>query len=290
MIDLKIRKRLHTVQGEIDLDVALNIATGQMVSVFGPSGSGKTTLLRILAGLLEADEGSIRVHDTLWYDKAKGFSERPQKRDIGFVFQDFALFPHFTVRQNLLFAQKDKSDSQYLEELIAITDLKELQKKKPKALSGGQKQRVALARALVQKPKILLLDEPLSALDFSMRQQLQDYLIRVHTRYKPTTILVSHDHGEIIKLCDQVFELEAGKIVRSGTPSQVFGMEMSSAKFKFTGEVLEIVKEDVLYILKIRIGSETVRIVADRREVENLRIGDKVFVGSKAFNPVINKI
>ncbi|MEH6408282.1 MAG: ABC transporter ATP-binding protein, partial [Leeuwenhoekiella sp.] len=133
-------------------------------------------------------------------------------------------------------------------------------------------------------------DEPMSALDSKMRIKLQDYILKVHRDYQLTTILISHEIGEIFKLSDQVFVIENGKIERSGTPDIVFGHNTLSAKFRFTGEVLKIEKEEVVYIVTVLIGNNLVKVIAQQSEINDLNVGDKVLVASKAFNPVIQKI
>ncbi|AWV97213.1 sulfate/molybdate ABC transporter ATP-binding protein [Arcticibacterium luteifluviistationis] len=287
MVEINIKKSFPS---DLKLDIALRINKGDFVTLFGTSGAGKTTTLKIISGLLKPDAGYISVNDNTWFDSEKKVNLSTQKRSIGYVFQDFALFPNMTVRQNLEFALSKKQDNCLIDELIALTELESLEHRKPETLSGGQKQRVALARALVQQPEILLLDEPLSALDNQMRQKLQAYILKLHKKYKLTTILVSHDIGEIVKLSDQIFEIEDGKISKKGNVKEFFGLNKTSAKFRFSGEVIDIIKEDVIYIVSILIGNDIVKIVADQNEVENLEKGDKVFVASKAFNPIIQKV
>jgi molybdate transport system ATP-binding protein len=182
------------------LDLDLTIEKGQFVTLFGESGAGKTSTLRMLSGLLKPDSGTITVGNSTWFDSSRGIDLKPQQRKVGYVFQDYALFPNMTVLQNLEYALQKNQDNGKIRELLEFAELDELQHRSPETLSGGQKQRVALARALVQRPEILILDEPLSALDLKMRIKLQEYLLKVHKTYNLTTILVSHDIGEIVKL------------------------------------------------------------------------------------------
>jgi molybdate transport system ATP-binding protein len=290
MIEFHLYKTLHSANGEMALDVSCKIEQGQLLTIYGASGAGKTTILRMLAGLTQPEKGFINVDSNIWLDINKGIHLPTQKRDIGLVFQGYALFPNMTVEQNLEYALDKVQDKIIIEELIDVMELQQLRKLKPSVLSGGQKQRVALARALVRKPKLLLLDEPLSALDNDMRIKLQDHILEVHRRYKLTTILVSHDVAEIYKMANTVLILENGKIVKHGIPANVFFNRQVSGKFQFTGEVVKIEKEDIIYIVSVLIGNNIVKVVATEDDIKELQQGDKVLVASKAFNPLIKKI
>lgn len=290
MIRFDLYKILHAANGEMPLDISVELEQGQLLAIYGASGAGKTTILRILAGLTPPDKGSIHINNSSWLDSNKGIHLPTQKRNIGMVFQDFALFPNMTVEQNLNYALEKGQDATIVKELIEIMELQQLRNLRPYILSGGQKQRVALARALVRKPLLLLLDEPLSALDSDMRIKLQDHILAVHRRYKLTTILVSHDVAEIYKMADTVLILENGKITKQGPPGNVFFNRQVSGKFQFTGEVVEIDKEDIIYIVSVLIGNNIVKVVATEEDIKELKQGDKVLVASKAFNPLIRKI
>ncbi len=290
MIEIAINKKLKSASGQMILDIRLEIAEGKLVTIYGKSGAGKTSILKIIAGLLKADTGVIKVNDNYWLDSSKRICLPPQKRNIGFVFQEYALFPNMSVKENLLFALTKSQDKKIINELIDIIDLGDLKDRKPEILSGGQKQRVALARALVKKPQVLMLDEPLSALDNEMRQKLQQYVIQVHNEYKLTTILISHDVSEIIKMSDYLFEIDQGKIINQGIPTEVFTQNKGFAKFQFIGEVIKMVNQDFIYIITVLIGKDLVKVVADTEEASKLQIGDKVIIASKAFNPIIYKV
>lgn len=290
MIELDFEKTLNGASGELLLKVDQQITQGEFVTLYGKSGAGKTSLLRILAGLMQPDKGLIKVNGSTWLDSEKSFNLKPQKRKVGFVFQDYALFPNMTVQENLLFASDKGKDKAMIANLIEIVELAELQHRQPCTLSGGQKQRVALARALVQQPEILMLDEPLSALDHEMRIKLQQYILQVHREFNLTTILISHDVSEILKTSDTMLVIEHGKIIQSGTPSEVFSHKEVSGKFQFVGEIIKMEKQDVIFILSILIGNELVKVVADEREVKKYTIGERVIVASKAFNPIIKKL
>lgn len=290
MIHLAIQKQLNTSSGLLNLNLDIQIKKGEFATLYGVSGVGKTSTLRMLSGLLKPDKGSITVDGIIWDDVASKKHLKPQDRNIGIVFQDYALFPNMTVRENLEFALQKGQSSNIVDELINVIALEQLQDRKPTSLSGGQQQRVALARALVRKPQILLLDEPLSAIDHEMRSKLQDYILLVHKKYQLTTIMISHDMGEIIKMSDTLYVLKNGMIEKQGPPLSVFTHKNISGKFQFTGEIIKIEKEDVIYVLTILIANTVVKTVMMPSEIHQFSIGDTVLVASKAFNPLIQKM
>jgi len=284
MIKINITKKLHGSNGQMDLNVDLDIKQGDFLALAGQSGSGKTTLLRILAGLEEAS-GTIKVGDELWLNGKKSLAS--QKRKIGFVFQDYALFPNMSVVENLLYVQKDK---ELADKLLEMTELVELKDRMPNSLSGGQKQRVSLCRAMMNRPKLLLMDEPLSALDPAMRTKLQNEILSLHKEFGTTTIMVSHDPSEIYRLAQRVVVLHLGEITNDGTPKDVLLKTRGSQKFSFEGELLDIVKVDVINIAIVSIGQQLVEVVVSDEETKSLEIGQSVSVSTKAFTPIIKKI
>jgi len=290
MIEINLKKILKSSSGEMLLNIQTNIEEGKLTTVYGKSGAGKSTLLMLLAGLVKPDEGLLNVAGETWTDTKNSIHLQPQKRNIGYVFQEYALFPNMTVRENLLFALNRKQPKSIIDQLVEIIDLGQLQDRKPLTLSGGQKQRVALARALVSKPKLLLLDEPLSALDHEMRNRLQSYILEVHREFKLTTILISHDVSEIIRLSDYMIEMDQGEIIRKGDPASMFTSDRVNAKFQFTGEIIKMVKQDFIVIVTVLIGKDLVKVISNDKEAESLHIGDRVLIASKAFNPIIHKI
>lgn len=284
MIKININKQLHGSNGSMDLDVKLDIQKGDFLALSGLSGSGKTTLLRILAGLEEA-RGLISVDDDIWLDEKNSLSI--QKRQIGFVFQNYALFDNMSVEDNLLYVKKDKS---LASKLLDITELSALSKRSPSTLSGGQKQRVSLCRAMMNNPKLLLMDEPLSALDPTMRLKLQNEILKLHQEFKTTTIMVSHEPSEIYRLANRVLVMEQGKITQDGSATEVLLKTSGSQKFSFEGEILDIIKTDVIYIAIISIGQQLVEVVLCKDEAIQYKAGDKVRVGTKAFAPTLDKV
>lgn len=284
MIDISIQKTLHGSNGEMLLDVALGIEEGSFIALAGRSGSGKTTLLRILAGL-ESAKGEISVSGEIWQNE--NINKPVQKRDIGFVFQDYALFPNMTVLKNLLYVNNDK---ELAKQLLGLTELSELKDRMPATLSGGQQQRVSLCRALMNRPKMLLMDEPLSALDPSMRAKLQNEILMLHREFKTTTIFVSHDPSEMYRMANRVVVMEQGKITQDGSAKDILLKTTGSQKFSFEGEVLEVRKVDVIYVAIISIGQQIVEVVVSENESQQLTIGDTVRVGTKAFAPIISYV
>ena len=215
MIHINIQKALHGSHGNMDLDVKLEIQKGEFIALMGESGSGKTTLLRVLAGLEKA-EGNIFVEDLVWLDDTRRLP--PQQREIGFVFQDYALFDNMTVEQNLLFVNEDKT---LANTLLSMAELTGLASRNVRSLSGGQKQRVSLCRAMMNKPKLLLMDEPLSALDKKMKAKLQDEIAKLHRKFGTTTIMVSHDAEASYALADRIIVLKQGKVISDGTKNEI---------------------------------------------------------------------
>lgn len=222
VLSISIQHTMHTSEGKKMLEVNTQIMPHELLCLFGHSGAGKTTILRILAGLTKPDKGRIAFGDTVWFDSEKKINLPPQQRNVGFMFQDYALFPNMSIEKNIRFAQKEKDEAE-VEKLLNLFDLTELRHRKPGQLSGGQKQRVALARALAAKPSVLMLDEPLSALDCEMRAALQYEIRKAHQLLKTITLMVSHDKHEIVKLSTSVMVLRNGTVEKCGKAEEIFG-------------------------------------------------------------------
>jgi molybdate transport system ATP-binding protein len=206
------------------LDVEIECRAGELLALVGPSGSGKSTILRTIAGLQKPESGFIHGQDEIWLDCERGIHVSTQDRQVGFVFQDYALFPHLTALQNIIIALghlAPGSRAAHARSLLERVNLKGLEDRLPEHLSGGQRQRVALARALARKPKILLLDEPFSAVDKVTRKKLQQELAVLRRSIQIPILLVTHDLEEASMLADRLYVLHKGQTLQNGKPADV---------------------------------------------------------------------
>ena len=211
-------------QGGFSLDVSVE-TEAQAVAIVGPSGSGKTTMLDAVAGLRRPDAGLIQVGQEILFNSHSGTNLPSHERRIGYVPQDLALFPHLTVQQNVLYGVSNAATEEHGRPVLQILEIQELLSRTIDSLSGGERQRVALARALMVRPRILLLDEPLAALDIALRDRILPYLKRVREELKTPMIYVSHVPDEIRQIADWVIRLDAGQVVGSSVPAEAFGAE-----------------------------------------------------------------
>jgi sulfate transport system ATP-binding protein len=217
-------------------DVSVDVETGSLVALLGPSGSGKSTLLRLIAGLEEADSGRV------WITGEEATGRSVQDREVGFVFQHFALFKHRTVRQNVAFGLelrrwKKEAIRRRVDELLELVQLQGFGHRFPSQLSGGQRQRVALARALAVQPRVLLLDEPFSALDAKVRKELRAWLRNLHDEMHVTTVIVTHDQEEAMEVADRIVVMNEGHIEQIGTPAEIYDHPASPFVMSFVGSV-----------------------------------------------------
>jgi sulfate/thiosulfate transport system ATP-binding protein len=220
-------------------DVSIEVPDGSLTALLGPSGSGKSTLLRIIAGLETPTEGTVIIGD----DDVTQLP--PQKREIGFVFQHYAAFKHMTVRDNVAFGlkirkqPKDKVRAR-VDELLEIVGLTGWAGRYPGQLSGGQRQRMALARALAVEPAVLLLDEPFGALDANVRQELREWLRRLHDEVHVTTVIVTHDQEEAMAISDRIVVLDHGRVQQAGEPREVYEKPANEFVMGFLGPVSKL--------------------------------------------------
>jgi sulfate transport system ATP-binding protein len=217
-------------------DVTLDIDSGSLVALLGPSGSGKSTLLRLIAGLEDADDGRI------WITGEEATGRSVQDRQVGFVFQHFALFKHRSVRRNVAFGLelrgwKKEAIRRRVDELLDLVQLRGYGHRYPSQLSGGQRQRVALARALAVQPRVLLLDEPFSALDAKVRKELRAWLRNLHDEMHVTTVIVTHDQEEAMEVADRIVVMNEGRIEQIGSPAEIYDHPASPFVMGFVGAV-----------------------------------------------------
>ncbi|WP_068783073.1 ABC transporter ATP-binding protein [Paenibacillus phocaensis] len=238
-----IRKRFGTTM--VLNQVNLEIREGELVTLLGPSGCGKSTLLRCIAGLTEIDEGQI------WLDDKDIVNLPPRSREIGMVFQSYALFPNLTVRENIEYGMRmrgvaKETRRQRSGELLELIDLANKRDAYPAQLSGGQQQRVALARSLAVRPKVLLLDEPLSALDAKIRKNLRTEIREIQKQFNMTTIFVTHDQEEALTLSDRVCLMNQGNIVQQGTPEELYAKPFTEFVARFMGSYNVLTRAEAL--------------------------------------------
>nr|WP_306461142.1 ABC transporter ATP-binding protein [Staphylococcus condimenti] len=239
-------------------DVNLEVGSGEFISLLGASGSGKTTLLRLIAGLEQPDSGTIENHEQLYYSN-EGPTQMlaPSKRNIGMVFQDFALWPHMSVFENIAYPLRVKKDTKNLKqrvrEVLQEVRLEGYEKRKIHELSGGQQQRVSLARAIISRCDLVLMDEPLSALDAGLREDMRLLIQRLVKQYGMTAIFVTHDQYEAMTMSDRIAVMQEGRIEQCDTPENLYAKPQSEAVARFIGKgsfVKGILKENRFIIQK----------------------------------------
>jgi molybdate transport system ATP-binding protein len=272
---VSLQKQLRGGKNFFQLDVSFEIPTGEMLAIMGSSGAGKTTLLKMIAGLVVPDRGSVEIDGQSWYDSKKRINLRTQDRSIGYVFQDYALFPNMSVRKNLQYALESGQPREIIDEVLELIHIQNLANQRPTSLSGGQQQRVALARAIIRRPKVLLLDEPFAALDETMRSKLQNDLMELHQRYQTTTLLVSHNPAEVARMANQVLMLRDGQVMQQGRPASVLA---SSGDVLLKGEILAIDQDRVTVVIKNSLSTLVISNPTDRYEV-----GDTLSINSEDY-------
>ncbi len=213
-----MRVILRCKQGNCLIDVAFRNETGGITALFGPSGAGKSSIINMVAGLRKPDEGSVRMGGRCLFDSALGINLPPEKRNIGYVFQDGLLFPHLSVKANLLYGRKRGQPGEKdvdFDQVIDLLGIRELLPRKPKTLSGGEKQRVAFGRAVLSNPDILLMDEPLASLDEARKEEMLPFIKELNTNFHIPILYVSHSLEEIRALTGDILRLDSGRILNA---------------------------------------------------------------------------
>lgn len=298
-LELKEIKKSFT-EGEAVLDnISLEISKGEFITLLGSSGCGKTTTLRIIAGLEQPDAGSV------WLDGREVTGLEPNQRDVNTVFQNYALFPHMNVAENIGYGLKlkkvPKSEiRKKVSRMLELVQLEGYEKRKPSELSGGQKQRVAIARALVNNPKILLLDEPLGALDLQLRRAMQIELKHLQKKLGITFIYITHDQEEAINMSDRIAVMKDGRIEQIGTPDEIYNHPKTSYVATFVGNanILHGVAENIQGENAIvKIGNDRVIVkletsqqdTGDTRAKQYLAAGEKVTLAVRSENILLQE-
>ena len=223
-LKVDIKKRVNG----FSLDVSWEIGN-ELAVLFGYSGAGKSLTLKLVAGLMKPDSGIIESNGTVCFNSVSGIDLPPQNRSFGYVFQDLALFPHMTVRENILYGAKGVSINERAERLSGLINkfrIQGIEDKMPSEISGGQKQRVAFARAMIRRPEVLLLDEPFSALDLPLRIEMQDFLREIRQDFGVPVVLITHDPSEAGALADTMIIYAGGSVVQTGSPDALFSISM----------------------------------------------------------------
>lgn len=299
LLELKNIKKSFTPGEDVLDDICLTVARGEFVTLLGSSGCGKTTTLRIVAGLEQTDSGSV------WINGQDVTKLPPDKRDVNTVFQNYALFPHMNVAENIGYGLKLRKVprgeiKKKVAQMLELVQLEGYEKRKPSELSGGQKQRVAIARALVNNPKILLLDEPLGALDLQLRRAMQIELKHLQKKLGITFIYITHDQEEAINMSDRIAVMKDGRIEQIGTPDEIYNHPKTSYVATFVGNanILHGVAESIQGENAIvKIGNDRVIVkletsqqdTGDTRAKQYLAAGEKVTLAVRSENILLQE-
>lgn len=291
-MDARIKKRLGNGEGQtLTIDVNLRAAGGVTV-IFGSSGAGKTSILRAIAGIITPDEGRITLGEKIYFDSAAGINLPMQERKVGYVFQNHVLFPHMTAEQNVLYgvrSESRRSARERVRDLFSLLGIQRTAARYPHELSGGEQQRIALARALATEPLVMLLDEPLSAVDVATRSRLLEEISAIQHQSGIPFLYVTHNHSEAVRLGNAMLVVDEGKVVQEGAPLEIFNAPRTASAARvvgtenvFVGRILRHQPED---------GMTEIDINSCRLEVpyNGLSIGSQVTVGIRSEDIIVSR-
>jgi molybdate transport system ATP-binding protein len=292
MLHVRIKKQFEPSNGHaLDIDIEF-LAAGGVTVLFGSSGAGKTSILRAIAGIVTPDSGRISLGDTVFFDSGAGTNLPMQARRVGFVFQNHLLFPHLTAEQNILYGAKsigEESARKRTRDLISLLGIEKTADRRPQRLSGGEQQRVALARALATDPHIMLLDEPLSAVDMATRSRLIGEIAAIQRRWGIPFLYVTHNQSEAARLGDAMIVVDEGRVVQQGAPLEIFNAPRTASVARvvgaeniFVGKILSHHAED---------GTTTIDVNSCLIEVplNNLPAGSQATIGIRSEDIIISR-
>jgi len=292
MLEARIKMKLGSDRAHsFTIDVDIEASDGVTV-LFGSSGAGKTSILRTIAGILKPDRGRITLGGRIYFDSSSGECLTIQQRRVGYVFQDHLLFPHFTAEQNILYGVRNysrHSSHERVHELLSLLGIGKTARRYPSELSGGEQQRVSLARALASDPSIMLLDEPLSAVDVATRSRLLEEISSIQQKSGIPFLYVTHNHSEAVRLGNSMYVIDEGRIVQEGTPLEIFNSPRSASAARVVGT--ENVFAGVIVEHKSEDGTTVIDIQSCRIEVpyNDLPVGDRVTVGIRSEDIIISR-
>lgn len=272
MITVDVQKKLRFSEGIKLLDISFEIDNNGFLGITGDSGIGKTTMLRMISGLTEPDRGIIRINNETWYDSDKNINLHANKRSIGYIPQEYNLFPNMTVRENVSYATADKKA---VDELLDIVEMTGFEKCYPENLSGGQKQRVALARAIARKPEILLMDEPFSAADCKMKGKLCGAITKIYNEFNVAIFLVSHNKKTVNGLVNDIMVIKNGVEKNYGRMDNDTSRDTGSGIISLEGEVLFVRKMGNRYVATIEVANNLIRTYLSEEDVHGLELKGK---------------
>ncbi len=292
MLHARLGKKFGSGNGNslsIDVDVQ---AAGGVTVLFGPSGAGKTSILRMIAGIVRPDSGRIALGDKVYFDSESGISLPMQERKIGYVFQNHVLFPHLTAEQNVMYGARpegNRSARDRARELISMLGIENAADRRPRHLSGGEQQRVALARALATDPRIMLLDEPLSAVDLSTRSRLIEEISAIQRRSGIPFIYVTHNQSEAVRLGDRMIVIDEGKVVQQGAPLEIFNAPRTASVARVVGAENIFVGTILHHHMEDGITTVDINSCLIEAPLNGLPAGSRVTIGIRSDDIIVSR-